>query len=82
MSKGDPEIIIPYIDVLIENIDYNASRVRWGCPESICNSARKYPDQTVKAFPKLINNLNGKSTVVRWCASCALTEIAENNSEL
>jgi len=80
VSKDNPEIMIPYIDLLIEYIDYKAPRVKWGCPESLGNIAKKYPDKVEKAIPKLFENLKEKSTVVRWCAAFALTEIAKYNS--
>ena len=79
VSKADPDLMVPYIDVLIEYIDYKAPRVRWGCPESIGYIARKYPDKVEGAIPKLLGNLKDKSTVVRWCAAFALTEIAKHN---
>jgi hypothetical protein len=79
VSKNKPEMIAPYIDILIEYINYKAPRVKWGCPESIGNLARKYPDEVEKAIPKLFANTKDKSTVVRWCAAFALTEIAKYN---
>jgi HEAT repeat len=79
VAKDNPEMVVPYIDVLIENIDYKAPRVRWGCPESIGYLAPKYPGQVEKAIPKLLENLNDRSTVVRWCAAFALTEISKYN---
>lgn len=81
ISKNTPEIMVPYIDVLIEYIDYKAPRVKWGCPESLGNLAKKYPKKVEKAIPKLFENLKDKSTVVRWCAAFALTEIAKYNSK-
>jgi hypothetical protein len=79
VSKDKPEMMLPYIDLLIEYMDYKAPRVKWGCPESIGNIAAKYPKQVEKAIPKLLENLKDKSTVVRWCAAYALTEIAKYN---
>ena len=79
VSQDNPEMIAPFIDVLIEYIDYEAPRVKWGCPESIGNLARTYPDITEKAIPKLFSNLRDKSIVVRWCAAFALSEIAKYN---
>jgi hypothetical protein len=81
VSKENPEMMLPYVDILIEYIDYKANRVKWGCPESIGNIAKKYPDKVEKAISKLFENLNDKSTVVRWCAAYALTEIAKYNSK-
>ena len=79
VSKDKPEMMLPYIDLLIEYMDYKAPRVKWGCPESIGNIAARYPRQVEKAIPKLLGNLKDKSTVVRWCAAYALTEIAKYN---
>lgn len=81
VSKEKPEMVVSYIDVLIEYTDYKAPRVKWGCPESLGNLAKKYPDKVEKAIPKLFENLKDKSTVVRWCAAFALTEIAIYNSK-
>jgi hypothetical protein len=79
VSKDKPDIMVPYIATLIEYIDYKAPRVRWGCPEAIGNLAPKYPHEVEGAIPKLLENLNDTSTVVRWCAAFALTEIAKYN---
>jgi len=79
VSKEKPDLMLPYIDLLIEYIDYKAPRVRWGCPEALGNMAQRYPVQVEKAIPKLLENLKDKSTVVRWCAAFALTEIAKHN---
>jgi hypothetical protein len=79
VSKEKPEIVISYLDTLIEYIDYKAPRVRWGVPESIGNLASAYPDSVDGAIPKLLGNTKDKSTVVRWCAAYALTEIAKHN---
>ena len=79
VSKESPDRMVPYIDLLIEYIDYKAPRVRWGCPESIGNIAQKHPDKVGKAIPKLFENLKDKSTVVRWCAAFALAEIAKHS---
>ena len=79
VSRDKPEIIAPYIDVLIDYIDYKAPRVKWGVPETIGNLAQKYPEKVEKAIPKLLINTKDKSTVVRWCAAFALTEIAKHN---
>jgi len=80
VSKDNPGSMLPYIDLLIEHIDYKAARVRWGYPESIGNIAQKYPVQVEKAIPKLLGNLKDRSTVVRWCAAYALAEIARYNT--
>ena len=80
ISKDKPELMAPHIDTLIEYIDYKAPRVKWGVPESIGNLAQKYPEKVENAIPKLLLNTKDESTVVRWCAAFALTEIAKYNS--
>jgi hypothetical protein len=72
-------MMLPYVDLLVEYIDYKAPRVRWGCPEAIGNMAARYPHEVEKAIPRLLGNLDDPSTVVRWCAAYALTEIAKYN---
>jgi len=82
VSAQNPEILVPFIDVLIEFINYKAPRVKWGIPEAIGNLSRKYPDKVVKAIPYLLKNTAENkinTTVIRWCAAYGLTEIAKNN---
>lgn len=81
VSKEKAELIAPYIDTLIEYIDYDVPRVMWGCPESIGNLAKNYPKEVEKAIPKLLKNLENDSTVIRWCAAFALGEIAKYNKD-
>jgi HEAT repeat protein len=79
VTAENPEIAVPYIDDLIDFINYKAPRVKWGVPESIGNISKKHPEKVVKAIQKLLLNTKDDSTVVRWCAAYALTEIAKNN---
>jgi hypothetical protein len=79
VSKNKPEMVAPYIGDLVDCINYKAPRVKWGVPETIGNLAQKYPTEVEKAIPRLLVNTKDKSTVVRWCAAFALTEIAKSN---
>jgi hypothetical protein len=79
VSKDKPEIVVPYVDEMIDYINYKAPRVKWGVPESIGNLAQRFPTEVEKAVPNLLANTKDESTVVRWCAAFALTEIAKNN---
>ena len=81
VAADAPGMLLPHIQVLCEFIDHRAPRVRWGCPEAIGHLARAYPAEVEGAIPKLIANLQDKSTVVRWCAAFALAEIAKHNRE-
>ncbi len=82
VTKDEPEIAAPYINEMIEYINYKAPRVKWGVPESIGNMAQKFPDEVEDAIPKLLINTRDESTVVRWCAAYALSEIAKNNKKI
>jgi len=82
VTKDEPELAAPYIEELIEHINDKAPRVKWGVPESIGNIASKFPDKVEKAVPNLLINTKNESTVVRWCAAYALSEIVKNNSKI
>ena len=79
VSKDKPEILVTYVDDIVEYINYKAPRVKWGVQESIGNMAQRFPKEVEKAIPKLLANTKDESTVVRWCAAFALSEIAKNN---
>lgn len=82
ISAENPEILAPYIDTLLEYINYKLPRVKWGVPEAIGNMSKDNPEQTAKAIPYLLKNTTDdkiNTTVIKWCAAYALTEIAKNN---
>jgi len=81
ISAEKPEIVAPYIDLLINYVNFKVPRVKWGIQESVGNIAKKYPLEAEKAVPNLLLNTQDKSTVVRWCAAYALTEIVKYNIE-
>jgi hypothetical protein len=83
VSEQKPEFLMPYIDLLIDYINYKAPRVKWGVSETIGNLAEKYPDKVVKAIPYLLQNtVENKinTTVTRWSAAYGLSEIAKYNT--
>lgn len=87
VSAAKPDAFLPYVDDLINYINYKAPRVKWGVPETIGNIAKKYPKKVEKAIPYLLKNTvenKENTTVIRWCAAYALSEIAKSskNSEL
>jgi len=82
VSQKTPEVFLPYLDELIEYVNYKAPRVKWGIPEAIGHLAKTYPDKVAKAVPRLLENTKNKSTVVRWCAAFGLSNIAKYNLEL
>jgi len=82
VSAEKPEILAPYINTLFKYINYKAPRVKWGVPETIGNMAKNYPEKTAKAIPYLLENTvenEINTTVIRWCAAYALSEIAKHN---
>ncbi len=84
ISTANPEILAPYIDILVEYINCKLPRVKWGVSEAIGNLANNYPAKVVKAIPNLLENTienKTNSTVIKWCAAYALAEIAKNNSQ-
>jgi hypothetical protein len=81
VSQNNPALLVDYLDDLIEHINSPISRVKWGIPETIGNLAKQYPNEVMNAIPNLLRNTTDKSTVVRWCAAYALTEIAKHNAQ-
>jgi len=82
VSQDKPELIIPYLDFIIKNLDYNAPKVKWETARVIGNLASKYPDKVEKSTKKLFLNTKDEGTVVRWSVAFALTEIAKSNTKL
>jgi hypothetical protein len=84
ISVEKPELLAPYINILLGYINYQLPRVKWGVPEAIGNMAKDYPDEVVKAIPYLLKNTTDdklNTTVIKWCAAFALCEIAKHNAE-
>lgn len=82
VAEQKPDILAPYIDILLKYINYPLPRVKWGVPEAIGNMAKDYPDKTDKAIPYLLKNTTTdkiNTTVIKWCAAYALAEIAKHN---
>ena len=44
ISAQKPELLAPFIDLLIGYINHPLPRVKWGVPEAIGNLAKDYPD--------------------------------------
>ena len=90
ISGRNPELLAPYIDLLIRYINHPLPRVKWGVPETIGILTRFFPRQTARAIPSLFKNTTDNrssidasildavnTTVIRWCAAYALGEIAK-----
>lgn len=81
LSKTDPDSLLPYLDILIAHITYKAPHVTWGMQEAIGNIAQKYPKEASAALPQLQRNTTHESTVVRWCAAYAISEITKHDAD-
>ncbi len=82
VSAESPALLAPFIDTLVKYVNYKAPRVKWGVPEAIGNLSKNNPEQAAKAIPVLLRNTTEdpiNTTVIRWCAAYALTEIAKHN---
>ncbi len=82
VSQNKPELIIPYLDFIIKNLDNNAPKVKWETARVIGNLASKYSNEVAKSTKKLFLNTKDQGTVVRWSVAFALTEIAKSNPTL
>jgi hypothetical protein len=83
ISAKNSSLLFPYIDILLKYINYDLPRVKWGVPEAIGNMAKDYPDKVIKAIPFLLKNTTDEkvnTTVIKWCAAFALSEIAKHNA--
>ncbi|MDD4663856.1 MAG: hypothetical protein PHD83_04235 [Caldisericia bacterium] len=83
ISAQKPSLLAPFINQLIQYINYPHPRVKWGVPEALGYLSKDYPDDTAVAILFLIKNTTDdplNTTVIRWCAAFALTEIAKNNA--
>jgi hypothetical protein len=84
ISELKPELLKHHFDVMIPYVNYKAPRVKWGIQETIGNLAKKYPVKAATAIPRLLRNTvedQENSTVIRWCAAYALSEIIKHNAE-
>jgi HEAT repeat protein len=82
VTRTNPELALPYVDSIIEFINYKAPRVKWETSRVIANMSQKYPELASKAVNRLLSNAKDSGTVVRWSAAYALTEIAKGNPKL
>jgi len=82
VSAAKPTLFKPFIQELIDNINNKLPRITWGTQEAIGNISAKFPKEIEKAVPNLLKNTANNSTVIKWCAAYALTEIAKNNSSM
>lgn len=82
VSAQKPTLLAPYTDALVDYINYELPRVKWGVQEVIGNMANDYPNKGAEAIPNLLKNTTDdkiNTTVIKWCAAFALTEIAKHN---
>ena len=81
VTQENPELAEPYIDFVIENLAFEAPRVKWEAARIIGNLAPQYANKLDTAIKKLLVNTADNGTVVRWSTAFALTEIAKHNEK-
>lgn len=79
VSQKSPEIVFPYLDLVIKSLQDKAPRVKWEAARTIANLAPKYPEETATTTEALMQNTTDKGTVVRWNTALALGEIFKAN---
>ena len=79
ITKDDPTFIRNHMDFIISQIDNKSAQVKLEASEIIASAAKAFPDQVVKAIPRLMEISKDESSIVRWGAAYGLTEIAKNN---
>jgi hypothetical protein len=80
VTAANPGLLVPYTEILIRHINHKAPRIKWGIQEAIGNMAKEYPAEASGAILYLLENTvenKTNTTVIRWCAAYALTEIAK-----
>jgi HEAT repeat protein len=82
VTKEKPEYILSNLDFVIDQLNFNAPRIKWESARVISNVAKIYSDKLNRAVPKLLLNTKDNGTVVRWSAAQALTEIAKYNLKI
>lgn len=82
ISKDNPELIEPYIMVVISFLNDKAPRVKWEGARVLANLAQNNPEKVSLAVEKLFINTKDAGTVVRWSAAFALGEIAKYNTKI
>jgi hypothetical protein len=82
-TKTKPVIIdAKAFEFVSECLAEKLPRVQWESARVIGNTAHLFPKQLKKAVPKLLDNSESESTVVRWSAAFALSQIIQCNTSL
>jgi hypothetical protein len=80
VTADHPEIAIPFVAPILPYIHHQIPRVKWGVQESVGNIAKRNHGIVEPAIPFLLHNTvenRENSTVIRWCAAYAISEIAK-----
>jgi HEAT repeat protein len=65
----------------MDTLTHKAPRVKWESAKVVTNLAGKFPEESQKAIPSLLNNAEHEGTVVRWSAANALAAVCLGNSK-
>jgi hypothetical protein len=82
LTQTQPQLVKPYLSIIINCLTDKAPRVKWEAARVIANIAALLPKDIEPAIPSLIKNTSDPSTVVRWSTALALGEIAKSNPSL
>ncbi|MCP4457108.1 MAG: hypothetical protein GY816_03625 [Cytophagales bacterium] len=65
VAERSPEMIIPHVDLLLENFNSEIPRVIWGSMIALAFSAHLMPDKIYEALPKIIDAMDAGTPVTR-----------------
>ena len=65
VGEQSPELLIPHIDLLIENFNSKIPRVVWGSMIALAFSAHLVPDKIYDALPKILDAMDAGTPVTR-----------------
>jgi len=82
VAADKPELVAPYADPLIAQIDHKDTRVRWEVMHSIAEIAAQVPEKISPLVPRLVDKIDcDKSVIVRDYALLALGEYGGTSVE-
>jgi len=65
VGEQSPKMLVPYIDLLIENFDSSINRVVWGSMIALAFLAHLVPDKIYRGLPKIIDAMDQGTVITR-----------------
>lgn len=75
VSELDPRPVLPFFDLLTENLDSSISRVVYGSMMALSRIASLIPERIFEELPRIIDTMHGDSIVARDYGFRILTEM-------